>query len=231
MATGIADVRPLDDDEPEDHPARETREPSPDLELEFEAIFRREYPAAIRFAQRYVDEMTAEDAVQAVFMRFWEGYTRTPALVFTGDAGRTRSAILAAVRNEVTDVRRRLETLVRTAPLISGLLGAPIRRAMAPDRRQGDEELSEVIARALHRLPRRQREVFYLVRFDEKSYKEAAEILGVSPGTVHHHLCKANEKLQQLLAEYHIPEPMWSDELYDEHVRRSKINDDDDEQA
>jgi DNA-directed RNA polymerase specialized sigma24 family protein len=66
--------------------AREFREPGPAHEKEFEAIYRRKFPLALRFARRYLDDEAAEDAVQAVFMEYWEGYTRRPALAFGADA-------------------------------------------------------------------------------------------------------------------------------------------------
>ena len=51
------------------------------------------------------------------------------------------------------------------------------------------------------------------------SYDEAAEVLGISRKTVHQHLVKANARLRHVLAEYNVPEPMWSYELYNEQVR------------
>jgi RNA polymerase sigma-70 factor (ECF subfamily) len=80
-------------------------------------------------------------------------------------------------------------------------------------------ELSEAVARALDRLPTRQREVFMLVKFDEKTYEEAAEILGLASGTVHKHLVKANDRLRDELAAYAVPEPDWSYLTYNEDVR------------
>ncbi len=202
-----------------DQGARETREPGPELEREFEAIYRREFPVALRFARRYVDDATAEDAVQSVFMKYWEGYTQTPALVFRPDAARTQAAILASVRNELGMASRHAKTLLRKADQIRAAVVDTMRNAAAPERRPAELELSEAVARALDRLPTRQREVFALVKFDEKSYEEAGEILGISPRTVHQHLVKANARLRAELAEYAIPEPDWSYLDYYEDVR------------
>ncbi len=202
-----------------DDGAREIREPGPDLEREFEAIYRREFPVALRFARRYVDDATAEDAVQSVFMKYWEGYAQTPALVFRPDAARTQAAILTAVRNELLMASRRVKTLRRKADLIRGEVVGVMRNSAAPERAPAEMELSEAVARALERLPVRQREVFALVKFDEKSYDEAAEILGISPRTVHQHLVKANARLRAELAEYAVPDPDWSYLNHNEDVR------------
>jgi len=200
--------------------ARELREPGPGLEREFEAIYRREYPLALRFARRYVDDDAAEDVVQSVFMGYWEGYTQQPALVFRADAARTHAAILASVRNRMRTTTRRAKTLGRKLQHVRAEIAEVLRDATAPERPQAEKELSEVVARALELLPLRQREVFSLVKFDEMSYDEAAKVLGISGKTVHQHLVKANARLRHLLAEYNVPEPTWSYELYNEQMKR-----------
>jgi len=199
--------------------ARELREPGPELEREFEAIYRREYPLALRFARRYVDDDAAEDVVQSVFMGYWEGYTQRPALVFGTDAARTHAAILTAVRNRMRTAMRRAKTLGRKLQHLRSEVSEVLRDAMAPERAQAEKELSEVVARALEALPLRQREVFCLVKFDEMSYDEAAEVLGISKKTVHQHLVKANARLRHMLADYNVPEAMWSYELYNDRVK------------
>jgi RNA polymerase sigma-70 factor (ECF subfamily) len=202
--------------------ARELREPGRALEREFEAIYRREFPLALGFARRYLDDDAAEDVVQAVFMEYWEGYTQQPALVFGADATRTHAAILASVRNRMRSAMRRAKTIGRSLHHMQREISEVLRDAMAPERPQAEKELSEVVARALDSLPLRQREVFSLVKFDEMSYDETATVLGISQKTVHQHLVKANARLRHLLAEYNVPEPTWSYELYNEQVREGK---------
>lgn len=199
--------------------AREERAPGPELEKEFEAIYRREYPLALRFARRYLDDAEAEDVVQSVFMRYWEGYTQRPALVFGADATRTHAAIFAAVRNEMRMASRRAKVLTRQLRHLRSEAVAVLRDAAAPERPQMEKDLSEVVARALELLPLRQREVFSLVKFDEMSYDEVAGVLGISAKTVHQHLVKANARLRHALAEYNVPEPVWSYGVYNEQVK------------
>lgn len=219
----VVGTRPSDSsDSGGDHGARETREWSPALEREFEAIYRREFPVALRFARRYMDDDTADDVVQSVFMKYWEGYTQRPALVFGPDAAHTQAAILTAVRNELQMVSRRAKMLVRKADQVRAEVVDTMRRAAAPERRPPEIELSEAVARALDRLPTRQREVFALVKFDEKSYEEAGEILGISPKTVHQHLVKANARIRAELSEYKVPDPDWSYLHYNDDVRNGR---------
>jgi len=61
------------------------------------------------------------------------------------------------------------------------------------------EELRACIRGALDRMPRAMRETFVLVRDEELSYKEAAARLGVSVGTVHTQLSRANALLRECI--------------------------------
>jgi RNA polymerase sigma factor (sigma-70 family) len=64
------------------------------------------------------------------------------------------------------------------------------------------EELRARIRAALAGMPPAMRETFLLVRDEELSYKEAAERLGVSVGTVHTQLSRANAVLRECIQRY-----------------------------
>lgn len=61
------------------------------------------------------------------------------------------------------------------------------------------EELISALNAAINELPQKTKSAFLLVRENKKSYKEAAEILGVSVGTVEKQVAKAVEKLKEKL--------------------------------
>jgi RNA polymerase sigma-70 factor (ECF subfamily) len=61
------------------------------------------------------------------------------------------------------------------------------------------EELRVCIRKALDRMPPSMRETFLLVRDEELSYKETAARLGVSVGTVHTQLSRANALLRDCI--------------------------------
>ncbi len=190
--------------------ARERRDPSPELEHEFETIYRREYPVALRYARRHVDDDTAEDAVQTVFVRFWEGYVATPPLAFRIDKPDViRAAVLRSVRNELITRRSAAETFDSHAPQIREHINRTRRGRTPVDLGYSGKELAALLEEKLAKLPPRQREVFTLVKFDGLSYEVTAAILGVSVDTVHQHLVKANAFLRRELAPYKIAEPKW----------------------
>jgi RNA polymerase sigma-70 factor (ECF subfamily) len=65
-----------------------------------------------------------------------------------------------------------------------------------------EREGREVLQRALLALPAEQRAVFVLRVQEELSYREIAEALDLSPGTVMSRLSRAREKLREALAPY-----------------------------
>jgi RNA polymerase sigma-70 factor (ECF subfamily) len=64
------------------------------------------------------------------------------------------------------------------------------------------DELRACIRKALDRMPPSMRETFLLVRDEELSYKETAVRLGVSVGTVHTQLSRANALLRECIKRY-----------------------------
>jgi RNA polymerase sigma factor (sigma-70 family) len=67
-------------------------------------------------------------------------------------------------------------------------------------------ELRSALEAAVAALPEVQRQVFLLLRRDQRSYKEVAAQLGIGVGTVHTHLSRANATLRDALAEFRQPD-------------------------
>ena len=63
-------------------------------------------------------------------------------------------------------------------------------------------ELHEVIEAAIAALPEIRRQVFLLIRRDQRSYREVAAQLGIAVGTVHTHLSRANASLRDAVADF-----------------------------
>ena len=64
------------------------------------------------------------------------------------------------------------------------------------------EELTQRIKNAIATLPESYREAFVMHRFRDMSYKEIAEILGVSPKTVDYRIQQALKQLRVDLKDY-----------------------------
>jgi RNA polymerase sigma-70 factor, ECF subfamily len=96
-------------------------------------------------------------------------------------------------------VHRALDRLRRRRPMepLSGEEFSPA--AAGPQELAVAGELAERLREAIAQLPERQADVFSLRYFDECSYEEIAEIVGIEPGAVSAALHKARFKLQSLL--------------------------------
>ncbi len=140
------------------------------------------------------DHGEADDAVQQVFIRFFE------------KAGRLRRAkalktyLARSVTNECIDRLRRVK---RRQTVSLEELGAAetlvLEDGQTPQKSAERKELAALIQWALGQLSFRQRRVVVLSVTEGLSYAEIAEVLGCEEVTVRTHLHRARKRLQKLL--------------------------------
>jgi RNA polymerase sigma-70 factor, ECF subfamily len=129
---------------------------------------------------------SAEDSVQEALVKAWERSEKG------GEIDSLRAWVATVALNHSRSGLRRL------------LVERRARRPVTPEDAFVAADRSLDVARALERLPRRQREAVvlrYYLRFDTK---EVAEAMGVHDGTVKSNLARARATLAQLLG---TPEP------------------------
>jgi RNA polymerase sigma-70 factor (ECF subfamily) len=162
-----------------------------------EELFQRYRLLAYRVAQRFLgNEADALDAVQEGFIK---ALTHLPS--FQGRSS-FKTWLLRVVSNAALDLGRqrgRRETLSLDAygpkeqeqvqPLAADDPAAGLERA----------DLRRLLDRALASLPEAQRQTFVLHADGELSYREVAEVLGISIGTVMSRLYYARQKLRAFL--------------------------------
>jgi RNA polymerase sigma-70 factor, ECF subfamily len=178
--------RPPTESTPEADLVREARQGD---EQAFLAIYHRHRSPVFRFAWRLTgSRATAEDVTQECFLALVRG------AAFDGDRGGLRTYLYGIARNLVL---RRLRISEREAEEAAD--------ATAPVDVLGDlleAERSELVARAVARLPMLQREAIILFTFEELSLEEIARITGVDAGTVKSRLHRARESLRAVLAPF-----------------------------
>lgn len=161
-------------------------------------LFRRYRLVAYRVAFRLLsNEADALDAVQEAFVK---ALTHLP-----GFEGRSsfKTWLLRVVSNASLDLGRQRG---RREALSMDAIGQAYREELEPmihpDPGQGLEraDLRRMIHGALTHLPPAQRRTFVLHAEAELSYREVAEVLGISIGTVMSRLYYARQKLRLLLA-------------------------------
>lgn len=150
----------------------------------------REHVAAVRaYVRRRIGPEDADDVVAEVFLVAWRRLADAPAEPRTWLLGVARKALGNRRR---TDRRQRalyerLAGHAGTAPAASPPPGDPVV--------SGDGAL----LRALAALGSRDREVLLLVTWDGLDHAEAAEVLGIRPGTVAMRVLRARRRLEHAL--------------------------------
>src|SRR5438309_2299647 len=126
-------------------------------------------PGLVLFARQWVrSPADAEDVVQDAFVRFWR---RNLSI-------KNRALLYAAVRSAALDLIRRDNRRARREVEVFG----EAERTVQPQFEQLDDSQRELVA-ALDRLPRDQREVLVMKIWNELTFAEIAEALGISQNT------------------------------------------------
>jgi RNA polymerase sigma-70 factor (ECF subfamily) len=154
---------------------------------DWDALVSRLGPAVFRTAWRVLGHAAdAEDVTQEVFL---EAYRLRRGRDVRSWPGLLRR--LAACR-ALDRLRRRRDVVPLDGLALAGPDAGPEEDAIG-------RELAERLRQALAELPQREAEVFSLRYFDDLSYHEIADALGVSAGAVAVALHKARARLEALL--------------------------------
>lgn len=151
---------------------------------------RRVYATAMRIVRRHD---VADDVVQEAFLRAHQALARFDLERPFGPWICRIAANLAV--NHVRSPQSREEALPEAHAETPVPGGSPLAGVL-------DDEARRELARALEGLSSDQRAVFVLRVFDELSYKEIAEALEISIGTVMSRLSRGRERLREALRPY-----------------------------
>ncbi len=138
------------------------------------------------------DAVLVEDLAQEVFLELWR--KRSQLRITTSLKAYLRRAAVNKALNYIRDERVNL-TDERRVPEIRAKQAGALERMEA-------QELQAVIDRAVDSLPDRCRIIFVLSRFEDRTYKEIAEQLGISVKTVENQISKALRALRKQLGPY-----------------------------
>ncbi|MEM6529587.1 MAG: RNA polymerase sigma factor [Chloroflexota bacterium] len=156
-----------------------------------DALYARHGPALLGYltGQLGNNRHIAEEVLQDVMLAAWKS-----APNFRGDS-KVRTWLIAIARNQAINVRRKRKlTLTELHDNYDSDSTGPLERMERQSR-------AELLRKALKELPQQQRETLELVFFHQMSGPEAADILGVSVGTVKSRLHRAKETLRRLLGD------------------------------
>lgn len=155
-------------------------------------LFRRYYPMLCAYATKFVELKDAEEIVKDVMLWLWENRkTQTFETSLSQYLFKTvyHRAINLIVRHQS---QLRADTLFYEN----------MQEMLQDTDFYQFEELQKKIKEAVDALPPAYREAFVMHRFENKSYKEIAELLQVSPKTVDYRIQQALRQLRITLKDY-----------------------------
>ena len=157
-------------------------------------LFDRHYVPLCRTALRLVHRAEiAEEIVQDVFVYLWE---KREELQITTSVGAYMSR---AVRNRCLN---HLKSRAARYDWLAEVAEYQHPTDASPDDTMQVAELTDALERILPQLPEKCQLVFSLIRYEERSYQEIADQLGVSIKTIEYYMGKALRLIRQHLARY-----------------------------
>lgn len=171
----------------------------------FEHLFHTYYTRLCVYAEGITgNEIAAEEIVGDMFVKLWE--RREQLSIRTS----VESYLTASVHHQSVNYLKHLAVEEKYRQAVQYRLDNmdmlyPGDDPLAP---LITEEITKEIERAIEELPPQCREIFCLNKFEELSYDEIAEKLGVSINTVRTQIVRAMRKLRVSLAHY-LPVIVW----------------------
>jgi RNA polymerase sigma-70 factor (ECF subfamily) len=163
-------------------------------EAAFGQLIDRYWAALVAYATRIGDsEDDAEDAVQTALIRVWQ--KRDTWRI----DGSVRALVFRIVRDAMLDQSKATARRARRDGR-QARQGTP--SVPTPEEELARSDLQAALAAAVAGLSERRRAVYQLTRVDGLSYREAAEVLGISSQTAANHLSAALSELHSSLRDY-----------------------------
>lgn len=160
----------------------------------FEYVFKTYYKYLCAYANQMLsDSDLSEEVVQTLFFHLWE--KRESFSVNTS----LKSYLFRAVHNSCMNYIRHHKIREIYAENIKHEVG---NTGVQPSHDMDLKALQHQIARAVDQLPPERKKVFMMIRFEERKYKEVADILGISVKTVENQMGKAMAFLRLALKDY-----------------------------
>ena len=158
----------------------------------FDTLFRRYYPMLCAYGHRFVELEDAEEIVEYSLLWIWE--SRETLVIESSLNSYLFKMVYRRALNKLAHIDATQRADTRFYEEMQEML-------QDTDLYQV-EELTQRIKDAIATLPESYRETFVMHRFRDMSYKEIAEILGISPKTVDYRIQQALKQLRVDLKDY-----------------------------
>ena len=163
-------------------------------ETAFEALYRLYSKRLFGYLIRLVkSETIAADLLQDIFVKIWNNRQNV-------DSEQSfRSYLFRIAENLVYDFFRKA---ARDKKLQAALLDSYADSYSHVEESFCDAENDHLLKEVIKRLPAKRRQVFQLIKMEERSYEEVSELLHVSASTINDHVVKATKSVRKNLERY-----------------------------
>ena len=161
----------------------------------FEELYNLYSKRLLSYLTRLVkSENFAAEILQETFIRIWNSRQNI-------DPGQSfRSFLFRIAENLVYDFFRKA---ARDKKLEASLINSSCGEYSHIEETINTKEDNQQLRDAINTLPPKRRQVFQLVKMEERSYEEVSELLHVSTSTINDHVVKATKAIREKLERYH----------------------------
>lgn len=140
-------------------------------------------------------ETVAAEILQEAFIKIWNNRQKiNPEQSF-------RSYLFHIAENLVYDFFRKA---ARDKKLEAALINNACGEYSHVEESVCNKEEVQLLQDAIDALPSKRRQVFQLVKMEERSYEEVSELLHVSTSTINDHVVKATKSIRKNIERYHV---------------------------
>ena len=158
----------------------------------FDDIFRKYYPILCAYGRRFVDIEDAKEIAEDALLLIWE---QRQFLEIQSSLG--AYLIKIVYYKAINRIKRNDLKNIADTRFYNDML-----EIMSDQNFIGFEELTQNVRQAIKNLPETYRQTFIMHRFQNKTYKDIALELGVSPKTVDYRIQQSIKILKETLKDY-----------------------------
>lgn len=142
-------------------------------------------------------EVFAQELLQDTFIKLWNKRENiNPEKSF-------RSYLFRITENNVYDFFRKA---ARDKKLQDALIKSACENYQHVEENLLTKENEQILQDAINLLPPKRRQIFQLIKIEERSYDEVSALLNISVSTINDHIVKAMKSIREALKQYHIAE-------------------------
>jgi RNA polymerase sigma-70 factor (ECF subfamily) len=164
----------------------------------FEQLYRLYSGRLLGYLIKFVkSDLYAAELLQDTFIKLWDNRRNVdPDQSF-------RSYLFRIAENNVYDFFRKAARDKRLQEAIINSAGEIYKHVEEDLFTKQNEQL---LQDAINLLPPKRRQVFQLIKIEERSYDEVSSLLNISASTINDHIVKATKYIRENLKQYHIVE-------------------------